>query len=80
MFRDSCCVREYFAEAGQLGKGRLLEVVWYLDFQCCGEVLGCSYDCVTWGYGWVGDVLVIVKAVLDILIFRVLIIHIFQPR
>ena len=43
------------------GKERFLEVVWHLDFQCCSEVLCCGNDCVTWGDGWVGDVLVIVK-------------------
>ena len=38
MFKDSRCVREYFAEVGQLGKGRFLEVVWHLALQCCVEV------------------------------------------
>ena len=69
-----------FLRGGQLGKGRFLEVVWHLAFQCCGEVLGFGYDCVARGDGWVGDVLVFVKKVLDLRIVRVLIIHIFQPR
>ena len=35
--------------------------MWHLAFQCCGEVLGFGYDCVTQGDGWVGDVPVFVK-------------------
>ena len=69
MFRYSRCVREYFAEAGQLGKGRFLEVVWHLSFQCCGEVLGCGYDCVNRGDGWVGDFLMLVKKCVEDPIF-----------